>query len=166
MQKYKTMGRNILMNMSGSASAEYFINNLMYALSSSKDVFTIIRKVQLDYNLKILMIIYIKSSQPSLCKQKVWLLCINVIYDLYYWFPCNIFLLFLIVVHIFFALDWPCKVKSDNQLTIFCHLFSCSCYIFLSIHHFMVSIFSYPCSYSNFVLYFYIYFYIYIYIYF
>lgn len=63
-----------LVNTSGSSIAD----NLVCAMSFARVLFTLISTVYSNYHLKILEKLYIRSKQPSHCKQKGWLQGLNV----------------------------------------------------------------------------------------
>lgn len=67
------------MNTSGSAIAEYLLNNHQCPMSYYESVFTVLGQLHSDFHLNNSETIFIKSQQPSLCKQKGWLLGLNII---------------------------------------------------------------------------------------
>lgn len=73
------------MNTSGSAIAEHLINN--HQCTS----FSVVSQLHSDIHMKVLEILYIKSLQPSLRKQKKWLFffqsqCDLLMFICIYWY--------------------------------------------------------------------------------
>lgn len=67
--------------MYGLALAEHWIKNQQCALSYIPDIFWVLRKANTDYYL-VLEPIYIKSYQPSPCKQKECLVILFYVYNI------------------------------------------------------------------------------------
>lgn len=67
------------MNTSGSAIAEHLLNNHQCPMSYYVSMFSILGQLHSDFHLNNSETIFIKSWQPSLCKQKGWLLGLNII---------------------------------------------------------------------------------------
>ena len=66
-------------NTHGSAIAEHLINNRECASTYSADLFTILSRYHSDFHLKVLETIYILIHKPSLCKQREYLLGLDII---------------------------------------------------------------------------------------
>lgn len=91
-------------------------------------IFTVVNRAHLDYHLKMIQTLYIKSKKPSLCKQKEWLLAQNVICLIYEADSLVVFIFFYFLhshflnhcAHICFAL---LRAKHNHQLDLFFFLF-------------------------------------------
>ena len=71
--------RGQLTNTSGSSIAEHMINSRECVADFNVDWFSILSQSHLIFHLKVLETLYIRSLQPSLCKQRDCLLGLNVI---------------------------------------------------------------------------------------
>lgn len=75
----KSTPSDILTNAYGSSIAEHLINSHNCATSFSVDSFTILSKSHSNYHLEMLDAIYILSLMSSLCKQKDFVLDLQLI---------------------------------------------------------------------------------------
>ena len=66
-------------NTSGSSIAEHMINSRECAADFNVDQFSILSRSHSIFHLKVLETLYTRSLQPSLCKQRDYLLGLNVI---------------------------------------------------------------------------------------
>ena len=71
--------RGQLANTSGSSTAEHMINSWECVADFNVDRFSILSWSHLISHIKVLETLYVRSLQPSLCKQKDYLLGLNVI---------------------------------------------------------------------------------------
>ena len=71
--------RGQLVNTSGSSIADHMINNRECVADFNVDRFSILSRSHSLYHLKVLETLYVRSLQPSLCKQRDCLLGSNVI---------------------------------------------------------------------------------------
>lgn len=67
------------MNTSGTAILEHLLNNHQCPMSYYESVFSVLSQLHSDFHLNHSETIFINSRQPSLCKQKGWLLGLNII---------------------------------------------------------------------------------------
>lgn len=70
---------DILTNTYNSSIAEHLINSHNCSVNFSGDAFTILSKSHSNYQLKVLETIYILSLKPPLCKQKDFILGLQLI---------------------------------------------------------------------------------------
>ena len=68
-----------LKNTYGSSIAEHLINNCDCGKTFHVDLFSILRKSHSSFHLKVLETVHILSGRPSLCKQREYLLGLNII---------------------------------------------------------------------------------------
>ena len=71
--------RGKLVNTSGSSIADHMINSRECVADFNVDRFSMLSRSHSLYHLKVLETLYVRSLQPSLCKQRVCLLGLNVI---------------------------------------------------------------------------------------
>ena len=71
--------RGQLANTSGSSVAEHMINSRECVANFNIDRFSILSRLHSLFHLKVLETLYVRSLQPSLCKQRDCLLGLNVI---------------------------------------------------------------------------------------
>ena len=91
--------RGQLVNTSGSSIADHMINSWECMADFNVDRFSILSRSHSLYHLKMLETLYVRSLQPSLCKQRDCLLGLNVIGLLpsahLSYFPSSFFFFFL-----------------------------------------------------------------------
>ena len=93
--------RGQLANTSGSSIAEHMINSRECVADFNADRFSILNRSHSIFHLKVLETLYVRSLQPSLCKQRDCLLGLNMIslwpsVHLYYYPPLRFLLFFLV----------------------------------------------------------------------
>ena len=71
--------RRQVANTSGSSIAEHMINSRECVADFNVDRFSILSRSNSLFHLKVLETLYVRSLQPSLCKQRDCLLGLNVI---------------------------------------------------------------------------------------
>ena len=71
--------RGQLANIFGSSIAEHMINSWECVANFNIDRFSILSRLHSLFHLKVLQTLYVRSLQPSLCKQRDCLLGLNVI---------------------------------------------------------------------------------------
>ena len=73
------IGKKKLANTSGSSIAEHMINRRECVADFNVNRFSILSRSHSIFHLKVLETLYVRSLQPSLCKQRNCLLGLNVI---------------------------------------------------------------------------------------
>ena len=118
--------RGQLANISGSFIAEHIINNRECVADFNVDWFGILSRSHSIFHLKVLETLYVRSLQPSLSKQRYYLLGLNVIslwpsVHLYYYHPLSVLFCFFSSPFspflYFFSTTFPIKKKIFLALT-------------------------------------------------